>query len=78
MVNARNYGRKGEELTFTEVRDACAVLLNVCIENRDCLALGCHLAPKRGDRRFCLLGLLAFAFEHCITTTTHSTKAAKE
>jgi hypothetical protein len=67
-VGARNYLCKEEELTFTEVRDACAVLLNVCIESRDCLALGCNLAPKRSNRRFCLVGLLAFAFEHCNTT----------
>jgi hypothetical protein len=45
-VSARNYRREEEELTFTEVRHACAVLLNVCIESRDCLTLGCELAPK--------------------------------
>jgi hypothetical protein len=64
-VGARNDGRKEEKLTFTEVRHACAVLLNVCIESRDRLSLGCDLAPKRVDRRFCLLSLLALAFKHC-------------
>jgi hypothetical protein len=56
-------------------------LLDVGIESRDCLALCCNLAPKRSDRRFCLLGLLAFAFEHCNTTQQqqqqHSTKQPK-
>jgi len=63
LAGARRNRRK--RLTFTEVRYARAVLFNIRVENCDCLALRCNLAPKRGDRGLCLFSLLALVFQDC-------------